>query len=480
MKITLTRRIWFTVASIVLFFTLLLLYIVPTQQQKYFTSNFNKEVQNLANTVALGVEIALTEQNFEGVQTAMDFVKNDTRLEFVAIVQSDTVWDENYRNYTLRQNVIEVYPDTVEIDPGVESSENLIVKRAAFQSSVFNGNIITGFNTAEIRKNMMEIRLVAVVVSFIVFVFGILLGLWLARTISIPVLRIRDAALKVGAGDLSQRVETRSKDEIGELTQVFNKMVVGLATAEERLTQKNNELENTLLHLEEKNVAIEKERRRSDELLRNILPEETAEELKKFGKSQPKNFDMVTVMFVDFSHFTLIAEHLTPSRLVAEIDLLFRAFDRIIGNYPIEKIKTIGDAYLCASGLPSPNQTHAFHIVRAALEIQRYLHEYQDSRRKEKLPFFEARIGIHSGPVVAGIVGSKKFAYDIWGDTVNTAARMEQSGEAGKINISGTTYGLVKDCFKVKSRGKVEAKHKGQVEMYFVLEEIILVQDQKS
>lgn len=213
---------------------------------------------------------------------------------------------------------------------------------------------------------------------------------------------------------------------------------------------------------------ISKARKRSDELLLNILPSEVADELKEKGRTEAKHFDEVTVMFTDFKGFTQISEKLSPTELVAELDLYFKAFDNIIGKYNIEKIKTIGDAYMCAGGLPVTNKTNANDMINAALEIQQFMVEHNSQRKNEKREVFEIRIGIHSGPVVAGIVGVKKFAYDIWGDTVNIASRMEQNSEAGKINISGYTYELVKDKFNCIYRGKIDAKNKGEIDMYFV------------
>ena len=210
------------------------------------------------------------------------------------------------------------------------------------------------------------------------------------------------------------------------------------------------------------------EKRRSDELLLNILPEEVAEELKATGTAKAKAFTMVTVMLTDFKDFTTISEKVSAELLVAEIHHCFSAFDKIIHKYKIEKIKTIGDAYLCAGGLPVSNYTHAEDIVRASLEIR----DFMQARRLEKEALgefpFDIRIGVHTGPVVAGIVGVKKYAYDIWGDTVNLAARMEQNSEVGKINVSENTYELVKNKFECTYRGKIEAKHKGMVNMYFV------------
>lgn len=213
---------------------------------------------------------------------------------------------------------------------------------------------------------------------------------------------------------------------------------------------------------------ITKEKVRSDELLLNILPPEVAKELKDKGSADAKQFDVVTVMFTDFKGFTQISEKLTPSELVAEIHHCFKSFDDIITKYNIEKIKTIGDAYMCAGGLPVINKTNAVDVVNAALDIQKFIQEHLQQREKENKPLFEIRIGIHTGPVVAGIVGVKKFAYDIWGDTVNIASRMESSGEVNKVNISGSTYELVKDKFTCTYRGKIQAKNKGEIDMYFV------------
>ncbi len=218
-----------------------------------------------------------------------------------------------------------------------------------------------------------------------------------------------------------------------------------------------------------KTLVISKEKKRSEELLLNILPAGVAEELKEKGSAKAKHFDNVTVMFTDFKGFTTIGEKLTPTELVAEINHCFIAYDNIIHKHGIEKIKTIGDAYLAVCGLPEPDSNHAVKVVEACMDIVKFMEAYKTDRIKNNLPYFEARVGINSGSVVAGIVGVKKFAYDIWGDTVNTAARMEQSSEAGKINISGTTYELVKETFNCIYRGKIQAKNKGEIDMYFVV-----------
>lgn len=215
---------------------------------------------------------------------------------------------------------------------------------------------------------------------------------------------------------------------------------------------------------------ISKARKRSDELLLNILPEEVAEELKDTGGALAKHFNTATILFTDFKGFTQLSELLTPEELVNELNTCFKVFDDIMGKYRIEKIKTIGDAYMAAGGLPDPQQGSTADVVRAALEMQHFIKQYKLERESAGKPFFEMRVGIHTGPVVAGIVGVKKFQYDIWGDTVNTASRMESAGEVGKVNISQLTYELLKedDGFAFESRGKIVVKGKGYMDMWFI------------
>jgi class 3 adenylate cyclase len=220
--------------------------------------------------------------------------------------------------------------------------------------------------------------------------------------------------------------------------------------------------------VEKQNFELAIEKDKSEKLLLNILPAEVAEELKEKGHSDAHLYDNVTVLFTDFVGFTKISERMSPTELVGEINYCFSAFDRIITNNNLEKIKTIGDAYLAVCGLPLSDVEHAEKVVLSALDIQTFMNEYKKEREAEGREFFQVRIGIHTGSVVAGIVGIKKYAYDIWGDTVNTAARMEQNSHTGRINVSETTYALIKDKFTCTHRGKIDAKNKGEIDMYFV------------
>ena len=225
-----------------------------------------------------------------------------------------------------------------------------------------------------------------------------------------------------------------------------------------------------LRYIQKSKAIIESERDRSDNLLLNILPEEIAQELKLNGRAQARDFEMVSILFTDFKGFTEYSAKLSAADLVSEINHCFEAFDGIIEKYGIEKIKTIGDAYMAAGGLPVPTNTSVENTVLAALEMQAFITKRKAENDAINKPAFEMRVGIHTGPVVAGIVGVKKFQYDIWGDTVNTASRMEGAGEASKVNISQTTYELLKSDtqFAFESRGKIEAKGKGTLDMYFV------------
>ncbi len=222
--------------------------------------------------------------------------------------------------------------------------------------------------------------------------------------------------------------------------------------------------------IDQQRILIQAEKEKSESLLLNILPITVAEELKEKGKSPPRHFDMISIIFTDFSGFTKISEKLTPVQLVEKLDDIFLEFDLIVERNGLNRIKTIGDAYMCAAGLPDHDPSHAENAVKTALEMRDYVEKFNASL-PEGEPKWNIRIGVNSGPVVAGVVGIRKFAYDIWGDAVNVASRMESSGEISKVNISDSTYQIVKGKFQTSYRGKVYAKNKGEIDMYFIEDE---------
>jgi len=216
------------------------------------------------------------------------------------------------------------------------------------------------------------------------------------------------------------------------------------------------------------NKLLDKQKDQIESLLLNILPQEVARELQEQGSATPRDYQSVTVLFTDFKDFSKIAEGLTPNDLVAELNGFFQEFDNIIEKHNLEKIKTIGDAYMCAGGIPTENTTHPANVVRAGLEMQNFMRSRNLQRKEKGLIPWGLRVGIHTGPVVAGVVGRKKYAYDIWGNTVNIASRMESNGEVGKVNISAATYERVRDTFSCEYRGKISAKNIGEIDMYFI------------
>jgi len=230
--------------------------------------------------------------------------------------------------------------------------------------------------------------------------------------------------------------------------------LLSLQRAESRISQ----------GIQSKIQDLTREKEKSDQLVAEVFPEKTASQLKEVGKAKWDKYERATVLFSDIQGFTKIAEEMNPEALIDELDQFFFHFDSVVEKYNIEKIKTIGDAYMAAGGIPKKNSTNPVEVVLAALEMQSYMQQLKSS----KANIWDLRIGIHTGPVIAGVVGHKKVSYDIWGDTVNTASRMESSGEPGRVNISGITYGMVKDYFMCEYRGKLPVKYKGKIDMYFV------------
>nr|WP_294924919.1 adenylate/guanylate cyclase domain-containing protein [uncultured Flavobacterium sp.] len=261
-------------------------------------------------------------------------------------------------------------------------------------------------------------------------------------------------------------IEIRHKEEVEKKEEQRNLIIISLGF----ILLIAIALWNRLNYVRKSREALKIEKERSEKLLLNILPEEIAEELKEKGFVNARDFNLVSILFTDFKSFTQTAEKMSPKDLVEEINVCFKAFDLISDKYDIEKIKTIGDSYMAAGGIPNPNPASIKNIVLAGLEMQEFMIERKIQNSIINKPAFEMRLGIHAGPIVAGIVGVKKFQYDVWGDTVNTASRVESNGMAGKVNISQSLYNLIRHekCFQFQYRGDIYAKGKGEIKMYFV------------
>ena len=272
-------------------------------------------------------------------------------------------------------------------------------------------------------------------------------------------LELQESTLQLQESELQLKSSQR---KFFLMLSILGMLIAGLVSWMFLSTKKTN------LALEEKNAEVEKEKERSEELLLNILPQFVADELKENHKVKTRMIKQCTVIFTDFIGFSAISKILSPQELIAALDECFRAFDNILVKHKIEKIKTIGDSYMCASGVPRTTKTHAIDAISAAFEMVAFLDEWNKKREKMGLVRFDARIGIHSGPIIAGVVGVTKFAYDIWGDTVNVASRIEGQSSAQKINISATTYELIKEHFQCSKRGSISVKNMDDLEMYFV------------
>lgn len=274
--------------------------------------------------------------------------------------------------------------------------------------------------------------------------------------------------LKVPFDKLELTVRVKSMLVLLKLIEGIKGQAKDLEQQTSELEQQTTELERQTTELERQRNELQIEKNKTDELLQNILPYEIAEQLKNKGTVSAKKYRQVSIMFTDFKDFTRISSELAPEDIIKELSVYFRKFDEITGDHFIEKIKTIGDAFMAVGGLPLRNKSNPIDTVLAALEIQRFMKIYNEPRKAKGLTVWELRVGIHTGEVIAGVIGSKKFAYDIWGDAVNTASRIETAGEPGKVNISGETYKHIQKFFNCTYRGKIPAKNKGDIDMYFV------------
>ncbi|WP_233258712.1 adenylate/guanylate cyclase domain-containing protein [[Phormidium] sp. ETS-05] len=306
-------------------------------------------------------------------------------------------------------------------------------------------------------NNVMTLRLCLVALAIAIVVGGLT-----ARWITQPIWRLSKASMAIANGNFEQQVEIDRRDELGILANAFNQMTAQIKFSQAELAEYSRSLE---MKVRDRTLELQQEKEKSEELLLNILPQKIAERLKRDQSAIADYFDEVTILFADIVGFTPLSSRISPIDLVNLLNRIFSNFDHLAERYRLEKIKTIGDAYMVVGGLPKHRQDHAEAVANMALEMQAAINQLQ-AELGESL---QIRIGINTGPVVAGVIGIKKFIYDLWGDTVNVASRMESSGLPGKIQVTVDTYKILHDQYLFEPRGLIEVKGKGEMMTYWLL-----------
>ncbi len=438
----------------VIFFVVFVYYLGHTKEKTSVVGNLLGIIIVSILTFSPGLTYPLLEQREKSFQTIWEknaeLIVNGRKGNADIVFISDSYYRDNskyYRQYAKSS-----------LEHNTMLAADNITPLYIFHSNLAEGKIV-GVNLKTYRNYLSktantlfsaQIAIVALIaISFPFFFRGVLLD---------PMKKLLDGVVAISRGRLVHRIGNQRSDELGVISQLFNKMAISLEASTTKLEETVNKRTSEL--------KLEKDK--SETLLLNILPENIANELKEKGSTKPVRIDSASVIFTDFVGFTKIAEDLSPEDVVSELDKCFSYFDQVTEKYNLEKLKTIGDAFMCAGGLPIANKTHAIDCCLAALEIQAFMNQMKEIKEQQGDPYWELRLGINTGPLVAGVVGTKKFAYDVWGDTVNTASRMESSGVSGFINISQSTYEQVKYFFDCEHRGKVKAKNKGEIDMYFL------------
>lgn len=422
MRFNVAHKLLFPITGFIIFLSIFMFVYFPQKQEEALTESFEREVQTLAETVALGLTIGLSNDDNAGIQPSIDYAKQTPDVEFVALVSEGSTFA--------------AHPEDFIFQDSLYKADNLVIKRSKISTGIIEGEVIVGRNTIKIRHRIKEIRTTTGIVAGATLLLGILFGLVQAFFIVRPLRQLRGVAVRVGKGDLATKVERSTNDEIGDLADEFSNMIT--------------------------NVRIE--RQRSDSLLLNILPRSIATRMKQGETNIARHYPHVTVLFIDIAGFTKLASELPPQRLVGILDIIFSRFDDLADKYGLEKIKTIGDCYMVVGGVPEPVDDHALRVANMAVESIDVL----NSVAKELNVALAARLGMHSGEVVAGVIGKKKFIYDLWGDTVNIASRMESHGVIGRVHCSDATYQLLRYNFNFEERGAIDIKGKGSMKTYLI------------
>ncbi|MBL6723064.1 MAG: HAMP domain-containing protein [Candidatus Margulisbacteria bacterium] len=362
------------------------------------------------------------------------------------------------------------YPSIFLVSP-VLSRENVVLDEADLLyfsdlAQVDQGEVI-GYSlvvvsTEIIEKAILRNQIISSIITFLVICLGVVIGYLFTNIIIRPIKSLMKANEIVATGNYTTQVEIISRDEVGMLSESFNNMVDKIRVQQEELLDYSRTLEDKV---RERTAQLAAEKAKSDNLLLNILPVSIADRLKKKEETIADRYDEVTVLFSDLVGFTVFSAKHTPKELVYKLNILFSKFDDLLDKYKIEKIKTIGDALMLVSGAPRRYKNHAIEMAHMALDMYDELRSFNEEYGEA----LDLRIGLHTGPVVAGVMGKKKFTYDLWGDAVNTASRMESHGIPGIVHMSAATYEKIKDQnFNIEDRGEIEVKGKGMMHTYIL------------
>ncbi|MDD4974454.1 MAG: adenylate/guanylate cyclase domain-containing protein [Bacteriovorax sp.] len=427
-RISIVHQIFIVFITFTALLTMSFYFYFTKTQKEIFENQFNQKNKSVLETVKIGLEIGLQNENFEAIQKIFDWVKTQPDFEWIGIKDSSGIFFAQYPESHMKES------ELLKLN---NINMSAISYSKKWQTSLDSGIIYINFSTKSY-KNKKEIFLKDVFISSLfLFVIVILGSVFISILLSRPIVKLQNIMNKVAEGDFNYNVEISGNKEISNLAHSFHFMM----------------------------DEIQSERKKSESLLLNILPKAIANRLKKGEVNISDSYPDVSILFADLVGFTELSSKLDAHQLVEVLNEIFTQFDLLCEKYNIEKIKTIGDCYMAASNLPNPDSNSALNIVKMAKEMIVIL-----SGIEEKYHFnLQIRIGINTGRVVAGVIGKSKFIYDLWGDAVNLASRLESHGMPGKIQISESTFELVKNKFAFEDRGLIKVKGKGDQRAYLVI-----------
>ncbi len=445
MRFTLGKKISLSFLAIIATLTGFLFWYFPNVQERNLFSSYARETESVAETVALGVSIGFNNDDFAGTQRAIDYAKMIPGFEFVVIVNNG--------------ETIAAYPEDFVFNSTVETNTNFVVRKASVVAKPFSGTTqaVVGRNLLPVQDRTNDLRRTALWWALGFLAFGGLMGMIAGFFASRPVLSLQRIMYQVGEGDLNVKIPKIGNDEVGDLARIFDKMLSNIRSSQYHLAQANIELQQS-------NDIIFQEREKSEQLLLNMMPPAIAHRLKQGESVIADSYESVSILFIDLVGFTELSGRSSPEEVIVILNAVFSTFDEIAEACGLEKIKTIGDAYMVVAGLPEWKPDHAKRAATMALRVRDailLLNQHLNTN-------LQVRIGVHIGSVVAGVIGTKKYAYDLWGDAVNIASRMESHGSPGRVHCSESVYQHLQKDFVFTDRGMMHIKGKGDMQTYFL------------